>query len=127
MTLQEAEKRLSELEERIGQLLKEREIVLKEWNTAFNLENLQKISCIAKRDSCIYDLYLLNGDSIMLVCCFSDRDITNDINSFYKCIDNSMRMLNLANGRELDSPDYQIRLVHAKAIEIREKFLDNNL
>jgi len=124
MTLQEAEIKITEIEEKISQLLEERESVL---NIAFNQENQQNIVCIDKHDSYVHNLYLINGDSSMFVCYFSDRDITDDINAFYKCINNSMRMLNLANHREVESPDYQKRLVHAKAIEIREKFLADNI
>lgn len=39
MTLQETEAKLSELNNCIAELLKERESVLKEWNIAFNTEN----------------------------------------------------------------------------------------
>lgn len=122
MTLQEAETRLSELDGKIGELLKERENALKEWNVAFNAENQEGVTCIAERDLCAYKLYLVNGESRMLACYFSESEITKcDINSFYKCIDNSMGMLNMANGRDTQSPDYQKRLVYAKAIQIREK------
>ena len=46
MALKEADARLLELNEEIARLLKERENVLKEWNTAFNAENSKDITCI---------------------------------------------------------------------------------
>ena len=46
MTLQESKARLSELNAEISRLLKEREAVLKEWNTAFNTENPESIVCM---------------------------------------------------------------------------------
>lgn len=46
MTLQQAEFKLSELNTQINNLLKDREAVLKEWNTAFNTENQDNIVCI---------------------------------------------------------------------------------
>ena len=39
MTLQEAESKLSDLNNKIAELLSEREEVIKEWNIAFNSEN----------------------------------------------------------------------------------------
>lgn len=48
MTLQETEVKLSELNNQITGLLKERESVLKEWNTAFNAENPDKIIGITR-------------------------------------------------------------------------------
>lgn len=45
MTLQEAETKLSERNNHIAELLKERENVLKEWSIAFNTENKEKIVC----------------------------------------------------------------------------------
>ena len=47
MTLQEAEIKLSELNNHIAELLEERENVLKEWHIAFNTENPEKIVCKA--------------------------------------------------------------------------------
>lgn len=39
MTLQEAELKLTDLNNKIAELLSERESVIKEWNAAFNSEN----------------------------------------------------------------------------------------
>lgn len=46
MTLQESEIKLSELNNKIDKLLKERAIVLKEWYDAFNTENPDEITCV---------------------------------------------------------------------------------
>ncbi|RKI36601.1 hypothetical protein D7V86_24570 [bacterium D16-51] len=124
MALKEADARLLELNEEIARLLKERENVLKEWNTAFNAENPENIVCIDENiEDIVHNLYLVNGDFKMHVCLFGDFDMKGSINEFYKHIDASMQMLNVANGRGFDSPDYQKNLVYAKAAEIREKFL----
>ena len=47
-----------------------------------------------------------------------------NITDFYKRVDTSMQMLNMANKREFELPDYQKNLVYAKAAEIREKFME---
>lgn len=125
MTLQEADAKLSVINEEIGSLFKERENVLKEWNTAFNVENPENITCIDENiEDIVHNLYLVNGEFKMYVCNFSHYDMEGSITDFYKCIDTSMQMLNIANKREFDSPNYQKNLVYAKAAEIREKFLE---
>lgn len=45
----------------------------------------------------------------------------NTINDFYKIIDNSMKIIGIANNRDTELLEYQKDLVYAKAIEIREK------
>lgn len=121
MTLQEAEERLSEIDEKINVLLKERETVLKEWDTAFHTKDPQNIVCIDENTVGVHNFYLVSGESKKHVCLFSERDIIGSIEEFYKCIDNSMRILNIANGSDFEIPDYQRNLVYAKAMEIREK------
>lgn len=49
-------------------------------------------------------------------------NMISDIKDFYKHMDNSMHILNIANNRDFDIPDYQKNLVYAKAIEIRDNF-----
>lgn len=61
----------------------------------------------------------------MLVCRFSERDIKGNINDFYRIIDNSIHILNIANEREFDSPEYQKNLIYVKAIEIRDGLMSN--
>ena len=72
MTLQEAETKLSELNNRIAELLNEREKAIKEWSIVFNTEKPEKIVCIAENPAATpngpHFLYLVNGDSKMLVC-----------------------------------------------------------
>ena len=124
MTLQEADAKLLQLNEELDSLFKERENVLKEWNTAFNAENPENITCIDENiEDVVHYLYLVNGDFKMHVCIFDHYDMKRNITDFYKRIDTSMQMLNMANKRGFDSPDYQKNLVYAKAAEIREKFL----
>lgn len=118
MTLQGAEARLSELNTEIDRLLREREKVLREWNTAFWAENQDNIVCIDEKTGDAYKLYLVNGDSKMFVCDLTCYDMKNNREDFYKRIDTSMRMVNIAYKRDLDLPDYQKNLVYAKAIEI---------
>lgn len=125
MTLQEAEEKLSDLNNKIAELLSEREDVIKEWNAAFDLENPENIICIDECEYGFHELYLINGDFKMLVCRFSERDIKGNINDFYRIIDNSMKILNIANKREFDSPEYQKNLIYAKAIEIKDGLLTN--
>ena len=48
MTLHESETKLTEINNSIAELLKERENVLKEWNIAFSTENQDEITCIAE-------------------------------------------------------------------------------
>lgn len=125
MTLREADAKLLAINEEIDRLLKERENVLKEWNTAFNVENPENITCIDENiEDIVHNLYLVNGDFKMHACLFEHYDMKGSITDFYKRIDTSMQMLNIANKREFDSPNYQKNLVYAKAAEIREKFLE---
>lgn len=121
MTLQEAEVKLSELNGQIAELLKKRESVLKEWNTAFYTENPDKIICIDENIGDSHKLYLVNGESRMFVCHLDTYDIEGNISDFYQRIENSMHILNLKYGRDFEIPEYQRNLVSAKAIEIREK------
>lgn len=120
MTLQEAETKLSELNNQIAELSKEREKVLKEWNIAFDTENPDKITCINENIGDSHKLYLVNGESKMLVCHLDTYDMEGSINDFYKRIDNSMHIFNIRNGRDFEIPEYQRNLVSVKAIEIRE-------
>lgn len=121
MTLQESEEKLSELNDKIDELLKEREIILKEWYLAFNTENPQGIVCEVENIGDCHNLYLVNGDSKMHVCIFDSYDMKGSIEEFYKRLDTSMCILNVANGRD-DTPEYQKNLIYAKAIEIREDY-----
>lgn len=119
MTLQESEEKLSELNAEIDRLLREREAVLKEWNDAFNTENSEHITCVDENIGDSHELYLVNGESKMQVCYFNNFDMEGSIEKFYRRIDNSMCIHNVANGRN-NTPEYQRNLVYAKAIEIRE-------
>ena len=125
MTLQEVETKLSELNNHIAELLKERENALKEWSIAFNTENPEKIVCIAENPAATPDgphfLYLVNGDSKMLVCHLYCDYKKCSIEEFYKQIDISMHLLSEANGRGFDIPELHRNLVYAKAMEIRER------
>lgn len=127
MALKELEIKLSELDEKISELLKEREKVLKEWSNAFGAENPQNIVCIDGNVGDTHTLYLVNGESRMLVCRISGFDIKSNINDFYKVIDTSMHLLNIANGRDFEILDYQKNLVYAKAAEIRDKIVTDSL
>lgn len=119
MTLQESEAKLSELNAEINRLLKEREAVLKEWNIAFCTENPENITCVDENIGDVHKLYLVNGEFKMLVCYFDNYDMEGSIEKFYRRIDNSMCIHNVANGRN-NTPEYQRNLIYAKAIEIRE-------
>ena len=124
MTLHESETKLAEINNSIAELLKERENVLKEWNIAFNMENQDEITCMAESiqegmDDVFY-LYLINGDSKMLVCHIYCDYKECSINDFYKQLDTSMHLLNVANGYGFNVPEHQRNLVYAKAMEIRE-------
>ena len=125
MTLQEAEEKLSDLNNKIAELLSEREDVIKEWNIAFNSENPENIICIDENIGESHKLYLVNGDFKIPVCYFSAKDIRGSINDFNRIIDNSIHILNIANKREFDSPEYQKKLIYAKAIEIRDSLASN--
>lgn len=122
MTLQEAETKLAGLNEKIDTLLKEREIILKEWNTAFHSENPDNIICVDENEGDCHNLYLINGDFKMHMCHFSGYDMNGSIEDFYKKVDNSIHLINIANGREYDLPDSQRNLIYAKAIEIKEGY-----
>ena len=124
MTLQESEKKLSELNAEINRLLKEREAVLKEWNIAFSTEP-ENITCVDESIGDSHKLYLVNGESKMHVCLLDSCDMKGSIEEFYKRIDTSMCILNIANGRN-DTPEYQKNLIYAKAIEIRESVRAEN-
>ena len=123
MTLQESEIKLSELNNKIDKLLKERAIVLKEWYDAFNTENPEGITCVVENieDIC-YKLYLVNGESRIHVCTLGEYDLKNSMEEFYKHIDNSFKLNKIANGIDPDTPEYQKNLIYVKAIEIRENY-----
>lgn len=125
VTLQQAETKISELNEEINKLLQERESVLKEWIIAFNTENQENISCIDENIGDSHNLYLVNGESKMLMCHLDNYDMRDSISNFYKRIDTSMQIQNIANRRDFEISDYQKNLVYTKAIEIRES-LDLN-
>lgn len=120
MTLQEAETRLSELNAQIDKLLQEREAVIREWSMAFYAENRDGIICAEETIGSTHRLYLVNGDSKMHVCNLDDHDMGSDIKDFYKRLDDSMHILNIANKRDFDIPEHQKDLVYAKAMEIRD-------
>lgn len=67
MILQEVEEKLSDLNNKIAELLSEREKVIKEWNIAFNSENPESIICIDENEFGFHELYLVNGDFKILV------------------------------------------------------------
>lgn len=120
MNLQESEAKLSELNTQISKLLKERETVLKEWEVAFYTENPEGIVCIDESVGDNHTLYLVNGESKMQVYMFDSYDMKKDIETFYKRLDTSMCILNVANARDSNTPEGQKNLIYAKAIEIRE-------
>lgn len=120
MTLQESEIKLSELNSKIDNLLKEREAVLKEWNKAFNTENPDGVFCeVENIENVCYEFYLVNSDSKMHLFTLGDYEMKSSIEDFYKHIDTSICISNIAKGRG-DMPDYQKNLVYAKAIEVRD-------
>lgn len=128
MNLQESETRLSELNAEIDRLLKEREMVLKEWNKAFYTENPENIVCeVENIEDICYKLYLVNGGSRIHVCTLDDYDLKYSTKEFYDHIDVSLSILNVASGGDNDMPEYQKNLIYAKAIEIRERFLENTV
>ena len=67
MALQEIEANLSEINTQIDTLLEEREVILKEWYTAFNTENQNNIVCVDENIGGSHPLYLVNGTQKMLV------------------------------------------------------------
>ena len=119
MNLQESEVKLSELNDEINRLLKERETVLKEWNIAFSTESPENITCVDENIGDVHKLYLVTGESKMLVCFLDNYDMEDSIDDYYKRIDTSIAIQNIANRRD-DIPEYQRNLVYTKAIEIRE-------
>lgn len=121
MTLQESEIKLSELNNKIDKLLKEREVILKEWYTAFNKKIPKGITCVDENIGDNHNLYLVNGELKMYVCFFDSYNMKGSIEEFYKHLDTSMCILNVANGRA-DTLEYQKNLIYAKAIEIRENY-----
>ena len=123
MTLQESEEKLSELNAEIDKLLKERETVLKEWNKAFNTENPENIVCVDENIGDNHILYLVNGESKMLVCRLDNYDMEDSIQEFYKRINTSITIQNIANNRDTELPEYQKNLIYAKAIEIRDNYI----
>lgn len=122
MTLQEAETELSQIDAKIAKLLTEREHVLKEWNAEFNTENQENIICTDESIGDCHILYLINGESKMEMCRFSDWELKHSVKDFYRMIDNMIKMTNIANGREYELPENQKHLVYAKIAEIREKW-----
>lgn len=124
MTLQESEEKLSELNTEIDKLLKERESVLKEWYAAFNTQNPDGIVCIDENIGDNHILYLVNGESKMLVCRLDNYDMEDSIQEFYRHINTSIAIQNIANNRDAESPEYQKNLIYAKAIEIRDNYIN---
>lgn len=123
MTLNESETKLTEINNSIAELLQERENVLKEWNSAFYTEKPDGITCLAEGIGITnknYKLYLINGDSKMLVCYIYSDYKKYSINDFYKQIDNTMHLLNVVNGGGYEIPELHKNLIYAKAMEIRE-------
>ena len=126
MTLQESEIKLPELNNKIDKLLKERGVVLKEWYAAFNTENPESITCVDENIGDNHNIYLVNGELKMHVCFFDSYNMKGSIEEFFKRLDTSMCILNVANGRD-DTPEYQKNLIYAKAIEIRENYINRVL
>ena len=126
MTLQESEIKLSELNNKRDKLLKERGVVLKEWYAAFNTENPESITCVDENIGDNHNIYLVNGELKMHVCFFDSYNMKGSIEEFFKRLDTSMCILNVANGRD-DTPEYQKNLIYAKAIEIRENYINRVL
>ena len=123
MTLQELETKLSELNADIDKLLKERAIVLKEWYAEFNTVNSAGITCeVDNIEDICYKLYLVNGDSRIYVCALGEYEFKCSTEEFYKHIDNTFKLYKIANGIDPDTPEYQMNLIYAKAIEIREDY-----
>ena len=127
MTLQQAEMELSKINGQIAELLKKRENILKEWNIAFNTENSEDIACIDENIGEIHILCLVNGGSKKEVCRFSEWDMKQGINGFYKNINNLVALTNMANGRNVELPEKQKQLVYAKIAEIREQWEQKTL
>ena len=60
----------------------------------------------------------------MLVCRLNSYDLEDSIQEFYKHINTSMAIQNIANNRESESPKYQKNLIYVKAIEIRDNYIN---
>lgn len=60
----------------------------------------------------------------MLVCRLDNYDMEDNIQEFYKRINTSMAIQNIANNRDAESPEYQKNLIYAKAIEIRDNYIN---
>ena len=128
MTLQEPEVKLSELYKEIDKLQKERAVILKEWYTAFNTENPKGITCeVENIEDICYKLYLVNGDSRLQVCTLDGFEFKCSTEVFYKHIDNWFKIFKMANGIDSDTPEYQRNLIYAKAIEIRENYINRGI
>lgn len=83
------------------------------WNIRITVENIENVC---------YKLYLVNGGSRIHVCTLGEYDLKNSMEEFYKYIDNSFQIYKIANGIAPDTPEYQKKLIYAKAIEIREDY-----
>lgn len=125
MTLKECEEKLLDLDNRINTMLKEREEILKEWNTCFLNESQDKIICVDEHSGNSHKLFLVNGSSMTQVCDIWDDDLWKEINEYYKVVDNSLRTYSIARGQKGEVSEVEKNLVYAKATEIRQEFLDN--
>lgn len=125
MNLKECETRLADINGKISELLKEREKVLKEWNAAFDVEHTEAVRCVDEFDGGCHKLYLVNGDSLLYVCNIFSFEFDESTNDFYKRIDNTIKIRNIANKREIELPEWQRNLVYAKIAEIRERYLSS--
>lgn len=121
MNLKQCEVRLSELDERIGVLLKEREQVLKEWNVAFDSESPENVRCEVEKGIDKYLLYLVSGESKLLVCDLYNFEFQENINQYYKWVYHSIQMHNITNRRVIELKEWQKNLVVAKAVELRQE------
>lgn len=126
MNLKECETRLADINGQISELLKERERVLKEWNAAFSNENKEKVVCVVEKRESRFLLFLVNGDSRLLVCDICDSEFDSNINDFYRWIHHSIRIHNMANHRELESPEWEKNLILAKVTELRKEMLNES-
>lgn len=62
----------------------------------------------------------------MQVCQLNVFDMKCSIEEFYRHIDTSMAILNIANKRDSEIPEYCINLIYAKAVEIRKEYTIKN-
>ena len=97
MTLHEADAKLAGLNEKIDDLLKKRESILKEWSIAFHAENPENITCIDENIGDCHNLYLASGDFKMHVCRFSDFDLKGSLDDFYRKINNALNQIGIKN------------------------------